>query len=71
MKNSNNNIGCMIAQRITNALTGNGIDYQVIADIIYKECIDIAREQNTGDWLEMPNGDTYTKTYTVIRCKRN
>lgn len=69
--NENNNIGCMIAQRITSALTGMGIGYNQLADVIYKECIDIAKEQKNGDWLEMPNGDTYTKTYTCIRCKHD
>jgi len=61
------NIGCMIAQRITSALTGHGIPYQQLADIVYKECLDIARGQKNGDWLETPNGDIYTKTYTVTR----
>jgi len=64
------NIGCAIAQRITAALTGHGIPYQELSDIIYKECLDIAREQNNGDWLEMPNGDTYTKTYTITRLPK-
>ena len=58
------NLGCTIAQRITGALTGHGIPYQELADIVYGEFRAIAREQKDGDWLEFPNGDTYTKTYT-------
>jgi hypothetical protein len=58
-------IGCMIAQRITSALTGMGIPYQELADIVYKECLDIAREMEKGDWIEMPNGDCFTKTFSM------
>ena len=59
------NTGCRIAQRLTAALSGHGIAYAVLSKIIYQECQDIAKEQINGDWLEMPNGDTYTKTFTV------
>lgn len=64
-----NPIGCMIAQRISAALLGLGIDYQIITDVVYQECLNIASEHEVGDWIEMPNGDTYTKTYTVERTK--
>lgn len=60
-----NNIGCRIAQRLTSALTGLGISYDQLAKIVYSEMLAIAHEQVNGDWLEMPNGDTYTKTFTV------
>ena len=64
--NMENNIGCRIAQRITSALVGIAHrDYAVISKIVYNECMDIANEHHNGDWLEMPNGDTYTKTFTV------
>lgn len=59
------NIGCYIAQRLTMALTGNGIDYDKLSKIVYDECQAIANEHSNGDWLAMPNGDTYTKTFTV------
>jgi len=59
--------GCIIAQRITGALTGMGIPYQELADVVYGEFKAISREQQNGDWLEFPTADTYTKTYTVIK----
>jgi hypothetical protein len=58
-------VGCRIAQRVTAALCGNGYKYDEISGIIYAECMDIANEQYNGDWIEMPNGDTYTKSFTV------
>lgn len=64
-------VGCMIAQRITSALTGHGIPYDELSKIIYKECMDIGLEQSNGDWIEMPNGDTYTKTFSVNRHLEN
>jgi hypothetical protein len=57
------NIGCVIAQRITAALTLMGISYDDLSKVVYKECSDIAKEQKLGDWLEMPNGSTYTLTF--------
>ena len=50
-------IGCMIAQRITSALTNHFIksdnhDYETLADIVYGEISDIASEQQIGDWIE-------------------
>lgn len=59
------NIGCMIAQRISSALLGLGLSYKEVTDVVYKECLDIAKEHTLGDWIEMPNGDTYTKTFEV------
>jgi hypothetical protein len=58
-------IGCMIAQRITSLMTGYGLTYEQVCKLVYGELDQIATEQVNGDWLEMPNGDTYTKTYTV------
>ena len=58
-------IGCYIAQRLTTALTGNGIDYETLSRMIYDEMQSISNEHSNGDWLTMPNGDTYTKTFTV------
>lgn len=54
-------IGCRIAQRLVSALTGNGIDYQKLVDIVYNELRDVAKEQRQGDWIEMPNGECYTR----------
>lgn len=55
----NTSIGCMIAQRLTSALCGKGIPYAEIAEIVYSECLSIAKESQSGDWLEMPDGTTY------------
>lgn len=57
-------IGCRIAQRLTSALTLNGIPYEKLAEKLSTgEMLDIAREQSLGDTLEMPNGATYTLTF--------
>ena len=57
-------IGCMIAQQITSALSGRcGLTYKELSDIVYGECMAIANYHRVGDWLEMPNGTTYTCTF--------
>jgi len=61
----NFNVGCAISQRLTAALTGNGIPYEKLSKIIYGEMLDIALELRIGDWIEMPNGDTFTKTFSI------
>ena len=62
------NTGCRIAQRITASLCGQAFrDYEVISKLVYSECMAIAEDQENGDWIEMPNGDTYTKSFTVKR----
>jgi hypothetical protein len=63
-------IGCAIAQRLVNSLIGNGIVYHRLVDIIYKELRDIAEEQRNGDWLELPGGHTYTKTFSVGKVRK-
>lgn len=55
-------IGCCIAQRLTSALVGNGIDYDKLSTIIYGEFRAIASEQKVGDWLEFPDGTCYTRS---------
>lgn len=65
MANPECTIGCVIAQRLTGALTGLGIPYEKLSDVIYKELREISLDLIVGDWLEFPNGDTYTKTFTV------
>ena len=64
-------IGCTIAQRLTSALTCNGIPYAELAKIIYGEFMDITLEMDNGDWIEMPNGDVFTKTFSVNRHLEN
>ena len=59
------NVGIRIASRITDALIGHGIPYQDLVDIVYDTCITVAHAHVTGDWIEMPNGDVYTKTFTA------
>ena len=33
-----------------------------MSGIVYGECLEIARNATVGDWVEMPNGATYTLT---------
>lgn len=70
MKIPQDNIGCAIAQRITSSLLLMGIPYQKIADIVYGECSSITNEQSLGDWLEMPDGTTYTLTFKPTPSKK-
>lgn len=58
------NVGVMLGQRITYALAGKvHADYQTLADLVYGELLRIAREHEPGDWIELPNGTTYTMTF--------
>jgi len=66
--NQNAPIGCMIAQRLTSALTGHFMqsdnrDYKTLANIVYGEISDIANEQEIGDWIETADGSTYRLEY--------
>ena len=70
-KENKNSVGCMIAQRITSSLIGLGIEYAELSKIVYSECMDIGLEQSNGDWIEMPNGDTYTKTFSTNKHLEN
>ena len=60
-------IGCAVAQRVVMALTLNGVAYQRLADIVYKELREIAEEQKPGDWLELPGPVSYTRDQNVHR----
>lgn len=58
-------VGCILAQRLTSALSARPkYDYASIRDIVYGELSAIASEQRKGDWLEFPNGTTYEMTFT-------
>ena len=58
------NVGVMIANQITRALAGKcGLSYDDLSSIVYGECLEIARNATVGDWVEMPNGATYTLTF--------
>ena len=58
------NVGIMIANQITRALAGKcGLSYDDLSNIVYGECLEIARNAKVGDWVEMPNGATYTLTF--------
>jgi len=59
------NIGCAIAQRLTSALSGLGLPHDQVSKIVYDECRAIASELEKGDWLEMPDGDTFSMTLKV------
>ena len=56
--------GQRLAQRLTSALTNNGIPDARLVELIYGELSAIAKEQFEGDWLECPDGTTYTLTFT-------
>ena len=57
-------IGCLIAQQLTSALAGKcGLTYKELSDIIYGEFNALAEFHRKGDWLELPNGTTYTCTF--------
>lgn len=56
-------IGCILAQRLTTALTGLGIDFATIQNIVYAELAAIGHEQNKGDWIALPDGTTYEMTF--------
>ena len=56
-------VGTRIAQHLTAALCGLGVPERTISEIVYRECSRIADEATTGDWIEMPNGTTYTLTF--------
>ena len=57
-------IGCLIAQQLTSALAGKcGLTYTELSDIIYGEFHALAAFHRKGDWLELPNGTTYTCTF--------
>lgn len=54
-------IGCAVAQRLTYALCGKGIPYDELSKIVYGELLAISRELEPGDWLELPDGSSWTK----------
>ncbi len=57
-------IGCRIAARITDALNPVlPVPYRAIEKVVYEECAQIGKEHRIGDWIELPNGTTYTLTF--------
>lgn len=58
-------IGLMLAQRLTASLTGYGIPYNDLAYHIYGELNNIGKELSKGDWLQFPNGTSFTMDYKV------
>ena len=60
----NDNVGCMIANLITTALAGRcSLSYDELHKIVYRECSELSDFHKLGDWIEMPNGATYTLTF--------
>ena len=57
------NTGCLLGQRLVAALTGHGIPYDKLVDIVYPELQAIADDQIIGDWVESGNGTTWTLTF--------
>jgi len=63
-KSPSNNIGVMLAQRLTSALMGvNTNDYKQRSEAIYGELSAIASELHEGDWVSFPDGTTFTMTF--------
>jgi len=58
-------VGCAIARRMVDALVGEGIPYNRLVEIVYGEFERMSLNNTPGDWLELPNGDTYTLTFKV------
>lgn len=57
-------IGCRIAARLTDSLNSKvPVPYPQLQRWIYEELEEIGHEQALGDWIEMPNGTTYTLTF--------
>lgn len=58
------NTGIMLAQRLTSALViPNVSDYRQRSKAIYSELSAIASEMKKGDWLQFPDGTTFTMTF--------
>lgn len=61
-------IGCRIAARLTDALNSKvPVPYANLETWVYEECERIGKEQRIGDWIELPNGTTYTLTFKPTR----
>jgi hypothetical protein len=61
-------IGLRLASILTmeignSGLLKQGLDYRQLEEFIYKTVSDLAHDQRVGDWLETPNGTTYTLTF--------
>ena len=61
-------IGMRLASILTfelgnSGLLKEGLDYRALEEFIYKTVSDLAHDQQVGDWLETPNGTTYTLTF--------
>ena len=63
MNTNTDNTGCILGQRLVSALTGHGIPYDKLVDIVYPELQAIADDQIIGDWIESGNGTTWTLTF--------
>lgn len=60
-------IGERVAQRLTAALSGHGIPYDVLSRLVYSELQAMSDDHRLGDWIEMPNGNTYQLVYKVTK----
>lgn len=57
-------IGCRIAARLTDSLNSKvAVPYLLLQRWIYEELEELGQEQELGDWIELPNGTTYTLTF--------
>lgn len=72
MLENGKNTGCVISRRITGVVCDlisrkSKLDkiptYNDVKDVVYGEMLNIVHEQEKGDWIEMPNGATYTMVF--------
>jgi len=61
-------IGCRIAARLTDSLNSKvPVPYRDLQQWVYDEIEQIEKEHRLGDWIELPNGTTYTLTFKPQR----
>lgn len=61
------NVGTKIAHRLFYALAGKtNLSAIELEKIVYGTCDEIADESDLNDWIEMPNGTTFTCTFKPI-----
>jgi len=62
------NTGYRIASVVCDSLTQrSNLTRHELEEIIYPLFVSVGHEQVVGDWLELPNGATYTLTFKPAR----
>lgn len=59
------NVGSRIASVVADTLAhkGLGLSYDEIVAIVYPLFEELGERHELGDWIELPNGTTYTLTF--------